>query len=377
MKLSKFTALTLSVVTLFTTCVWANSENYVSKNQSVKDGASLARANIIIRPEDEVETGDSIIITFKNAKVFSQAVIDGTTSDSTLKGYKSGGYQYKYDGDIWNKRHGFNEIKDELDGNELPYRIQRTGDHEIEVFLCDLPDAYTDDKYHYEIPIVAYADVNTATGRTITATIDSNGTSISSGNAMGNGTTAGGKEEEEESSSSKKSSSSSSSSDSSTEATTKTPVSNVSVETNTGNGTQKQSTYVRVQIGASQLKVNATAYDIDVPAYIQLESQSTMVPLRAVTAALSGMAGSYQNADSIVSWDAETKTVNINYKGKKISFTSGSEYMTVNGERTLMPNGVKTEIVEGRTFVPFRALGNALGVSVDWEAETKTAVFVS
>ncbi len=49
--------------------------------------------------------------------------------------------------------------------------------------------------------------------------------------------------------------------------------------------------------------------------------------------------------------------------------------MIVNGKSIVMENGVKAEITDGRMFVPFRALGNALGVNVDWDADTKTAIY--
>jgi hypothetical protein len=40
-----------------------------------------------------------------------------------------------------------------------------------------------------------------------------------------------------------------------------------------------------------------------------------------------------------------------------------------------MDNGVVTEIKDSRAFVPFRALGEALGVEVEWVADTKTALY--
>ena len=40
-----------------------------------------------------------------------------------------------------------------------------------------------------------------------------------------------------------------------------------------------------------------------------------------------------------------------------------------------MPNGSYAEIKDNRMFVPFRGLGYAIGVPVDWDAETKTAIF--
>ena len=49
--------------------------------------------------------------------------------------------------------------------------------------------------------------------------------------------------------------------------------------------------------------------------------------------------------------------------------------MIVNGKQIQMDNGVNAEIKDNRMYIPFRALGNALGVKVDWDAESKTAIF--
>ncbi len=81
------------------------------------------------------------------------------------------------------------------------------------------------------------------------------------------------------------------------------------------------------------------------------------------------------DTSSIISWGASTKTASIKYSGKIITFTSGSAYMTVNGEQALMANGAKAEIKDGRIYIPFKALGEALGVKVSWDSTTKTAIY--
>lgn len=49
--------------------------------------------------------------------------------------------------------------------------------------------------------------------------------------------------------------------------------------------------------------------------------------------------------------------------------------MVINGMPTTMEYGVSAEIKDGRMYIPFRALGSALGVDVSWIADTKTAVY--
>ena len=95
----------------------------------------------------------------------------------------------------------------------------------------------------------------------------------------------------------------------------------------------------------------------------------------SVAVAILGENVSDAQNSSAISWDANTKTATINVNGNIIKFTSGSGLMYKNNSPMLMDNGVKAEIVDGRMFIPFRALGTALGVQVDWDANTKTAIY--
>lgn len=132
---------------------------------------------------------------------------------------------------------------------------------------------------------------------------------------------------------------------------------------------------VKVTIGSKKVEIGSKVYDIDVAPYIQASSNSTLVPLRFVALAIAG--GDVNDADNSknIMWDAVTKTATISYNKNTIKFTAGSADMIINSKAQLMEKGVKAEIVDGRMFVPFRALGNALGVSVDWDAKTKTAIY--
>lgn len=150
---------------------------------------------------------------------------------------------------------------------------------------------------------------------------------------------------------------------------------NVVTETGTFNET------VKVSVGEKTVVVGGQTLDMDVAPYIQASSNSTMVPLRFVAVALGVDSANVANPDqsSKVAWDQNSKTVTIYYgagTGQKIiQFQAGSNVMTVDGTRIPMEYGVKAEIKEGRMFVPFRALGQALGVSVSWDPETRTAIY--
>lgn len=138
---------------------------------------------------------------------------------------------------------------------------------------------------------------------------------------------------------------------------------------------------VKVTIGEKTIVVDNENFDMDVAPYIQTESNSTMVPLRFVMIALgvdSDNVGSFDDSNK-VSFDANTKTATIFYAAgtnmTTIQFTAGSNTMVVNGAAIPMENGVKAEIVDGRMFVPFRAIGTAINVNVGWDADTRTATY--
>ncbi|MCD8214862.1 MAG: InlB B-repeat-containing protein [Clostridiales bacterium] len=132
---------------------------------------------------------------------------------------------------------------------------------------------------------------------------------------------------------------------------------------------------IRVSIGNKIVLVDGTEYEIDAAPYIQTDSSSTLVPLRFVAIAIMGENVDNADTSSNITWEANTKTASIITDNGLIQFTVGSSYMIVNGEQKLMSNGVKAEITDGRMFIPFRALGEALGVDVDWDSDSKTAIY--
>ena len=136
---------------------------------------------------------------------------------------------------------------------------------------------------------------------------------------------------------------------------------------------------VRVTIGSETVLIgrneqNASEIIMDTAAYISHENNSTMVPVKFVSQAL-GI------PNEQVIWDNEARTVTIMNGARVIQFKIDSSDIIVNGVTTTMYNSnvnpakVKAEIKDDRSFLPFRALGNALGVSVDWNEETRTATY--
>ncbi len=123
-------------------------------------------------------------------------------------------------------------------------------------------------------------------------------------------------------------------------------------------------TQLKVTIGGNEMYANDKAIALDVPAYIS--NGYTMLPVRAVTEALSGSA--------IVRWDDPTHTVTITFGSRVINMTVGSNVMVINGVNVAMQ--AKCEITDSRAFIPLRDMGYALGLNDDkikWDDATKTA----
>lgn len=348
--------LTLSLILTITSSVYGGSRNTIEVTGSTKYAGEAVSAKLIIQPSNQVATGAYIEIDFENAVVFSTSVIEGT-AQSGEKGYngRSVGYQYQgYKGYKWNGKDGFYDAMAERPTSEVPYKITRLDDYTIRVALCNIPSEYADKSLagfnnsykdpYYSIPLPVYVKDDGAVrlkirGRT-------NDRELSYGSYVFNeGKTAA------------------------FETTTEI------VEKATETTTEAKQTInkVEVTIGRSIMVVNGENQIINATPYIQAGTGSTLIPLRAVSIAL---ADGYRGNGSvnIVAWDGETKTAIINYNNNVIEFTAGSNTMKINGTPKEIAGGIP-EIKDGRMFVPFRVLGEELGASVNWIAETKTALF--
>jgi hypothetical protein len=134
---------------------------------------------------------------------------------------------------------------------------------------------------------------------------------------------------------------------------------------------------VQVPIGESYFVVNGVSYTMDAAAYISPASHSTMVPVRFVANAFG-----LRNDNQII-WDGINKTATIIAPNRTIQFTAAKSVMIVNGVSVTMtsPDGlpvvaeIKGDDGHERMYIPFRALGEAFGIPVDWDAETQTAIY--
>ena len=88
----------------------------------------------------------------------------------------------------------------------------------------------------------------------------------------------------------------------------------------------------------------------------------TLVPLRAIFEALGAS----------VEWDQATRTVSSTLGEDSISLAVGSTTLIKNGEDVTLD--VPAQIINDRTMVPARAIAEAYGVGVEWDAATRTVV---
>lgn len=136
---------------------------------------------------------------------------------------------------------------------------------------------------------------------------------------------------------------------------------------------------VRVSVGNKIASVNGENVTLDVAPYIQKPSESMMIPLRFVSTGL----GIDENNIQFI---PNTKEIIIKNNDTTIKFIAGSSKMSINEEifdmgmkdsKTGKIDYIYTEIKNGSTFIPLRALETGLGIKIDWESSTKTAILTN
>ncbi len=86
----------------------------------------------------------------------------------------------------------------------------------------------------------------------------------------------------------------------------------------------------------------------------------TLIPLRGV----------FEKLGYEISWDNNTKTAEFEKEGTKVSVTVDSEEFSVNGESIKLD--VPAQIINGSMMLPLRAIGEATGLTVNWDGESKS-----
>lgn len=113
---------------------------------------------------------------------------------------------------------------------------------------------------------------------------------------------------------------------------------------------------VRAEVGAApiRLRINGAAVEPDVPPVIV--SGRTLVPARIIA----------ENLGARVDWEARTRRVTVSHGTKTVVLTIGSARASISGKPARLD--VPARIINGRTMVPLRFIGEALGAEVGWDA---------
>lgn len=117
---------------------------------------------------------------------------------------------------------------------------------------------------------------------------------------------------------------------------------------------------VSLKIGSTYTYANNKVTQIEAAPVI--ENDRTLVPVRAIAEAL--------GAD--VGWDGESQEISITKGDLSVKMNIGNTAYSVNGEERTMD--VAPAITNGRTLVPLRAVSEALGKVVYWNAERQMIV---
>ncbi|MDG0810399.1 copper amine oxidase N-terminal domain-containing protein [Cohnella rhizosphaerae] len=116
-----------------------------------------------------------------------------------------------------------------------------------------------------------------------------------------------------------------------------------------------------LRIGDRDFKLNGETFEID-PGYgtaPALIDGSAYLPVRFLTEAVGGD----------IRWEAATRTVRVDTAHVSMKLTIGEKTAVVNGEEKQLLGA--PYISNGRTMLPFRFLGEALGFDVSWDAATR------
>ena len=128
------------------------------------------------------------------------------------------------------------------------------------------------------------------------------------------------------------------------------------------------STEVKLTIGSTTAYINGEAQTLDAAPINR--NNRTMLPVRF-------LANAFGVDNDGIKWDAATRTATLSNSEVTIIVTIDAPTMTVNGETVALDSPAIIE--QNRTYLPVRAIANALGVSNDnikWDAATNTATLV-
>ncbi len=121
-------------------------------------------------------------------------------------------------------------------------------------------------------------------------------------------------------------------------------------------------TVIKLQIDSPTMTINGAQQEIDPGRGTApiIQDSRTLLPIRAVIEALGGS----------VTWDGETQTVMLAYKGDIITMVIGSTTAYINEDAQTLD--VAPIVIDERTMLPIRFVAEGFKLGVDWDGDTQT-----
>lgn len=119
---------------------------------------------------------------------------------------------------------------------------------------------------------------------------------------------------------------------------------------------------IKLVLGKTTMTVDNVVKDIDPgrrTAPIIIESR-TMVPIRAIVESMGGTVG----------WNAGQQQIDITLKSKHLKLWVNKTTADLDGQQLSLD--VPPKVLNGRTMVPLRFVGESLGCKVQWDGKTQT-----
>ena len=111
---------------------------------------------------------------------------------------------------------------------------------------------------------------------------------------------------------------------------------------------------------ASAMTVRIDGTETDITS--EIWDDVAFVPVRSILEAFGAEINWYGSTQTVVAWISTTK----------VTFKNNTDYITVNGE--VKDLGAHVRVIDGTTFVPIRAVAEAIGCSVSYDDESKAVV---
>jgi hypothetical protein len=115
-----------------------------------------------------------------------------------------------------------------------------------------------------------------------------------------------------------------------------------------------------IALAASQIGVVVNGKTLSLDSAPVIENGRTLVPLRGI----------FESLHSTPIWDGGTKTVTATRGDVTIKLQIGMKNATKNGQTISLE--VPPKIINNRTYVPLRFIGESFGSQVTWNSESKT-----